>query len=114
MSDSVIVNEVLKKMLENALSSDLEAAIRTFDSIVKKYTYLFDGDVYQTQAVFVKAVFQENKSLLDEDDKFSLDASKIVSEMPTELKEELYNQLFAKFLNKMDVTELLKGSGEES
>lgn len=111
------MNELVEKAVGSKIKSDAEMISRAFNNLTKKYSFLFNGDVMQTQRMLIAAVITNEEQLVvtpevggdEEEIYFKMDA--IVKLIPEEIKVEIYNKVMDQFVSNLTVEELSEKKG---
>lgn len=96
MQGQMNLDEIVRAAVGVKIKKDMEMVSRALHSNVKTYSYIFDGDILQTQKVLIESCFPKDKPILqDLEDKEELyfDMDWFLSNVPDEFKEKLYQKM---------------------
>jgi hypothetical protein len=118
MNNNKEIDRLVEKVVGEPIQKDMEMVSRTFNTLIKKYSFLFDGDMLATQKMLCKAAFPENESIVMEGyvepnkeevyDKIYFDIQTVVSQIPQSNKDALYEKVFKQFASMVSVEDLRK------
>lgn len=112
-------DQLVEKAVGESVRKDMEMVSRTFDSVVKKYSFLFDGDSIEAQKMLINACFPLNKAVLeipkngsDDEEKVYFDMNVLLKSIPQSMKDELYKRILEQFVSKIEIDDLQKNQQE--
>lgn len=113
-------NKALDQLIEKALGEnirkDMYMVSRAFNTVITKYSFLFDGDLYKSQTMLINSCFPLSQPIIDknevgnedEDETIHFDMKELLSHIPLSVKEDIYQRLLTQLATKVEVDDLRK------
>lgn len=105
------IRKVLKDSLSKSMLADMEMVSRGFNTVIEKYSFLFEGDMLEAQKTFIEACFPPDEPIVHKSEAggegvvhFNIDH--IVDSLPNEMKQILYDRLIQKFIETTTIDDL--------
>lgn len=113
--DKKELDQLMEKAIGKFIKKDMEMVSRAFYTVIKKYSFLFDGDNIEAQKMLINACFPLHQPVIeipenssDDEEKVYFDMKVLLKSIPQPEKEELYKRIMNQFINKIEITDLLK------
>lgn len=100
------IDVLVEKSLGNQLKNEMEISIRAIHSVVKKYSFLHEGDLQRTQNMISEAFFLNDKLMVNDLDEIEVNMKAIVDNIPNEIKEKIYKLIQEELASKINIESL--------
>ncbi len=105
--DNSNIDNLLEKAVAEKVKREMLMVSRAFNTVIKNYAFLFNGEMLETQKALIQTCFPLNENVFQENNEtayFNVDV--FLSAIPIERKEEIYNRILNEFVSTIDVKTL--------
>lgn len=118
MMEPNIVDELIAKSVGTHIQKDMQMVSRTFNTLIEKYSFLFNGDTLATQNMLIAACFPSTVPIMEKadgensDGKVHFNMNQIIGSISEEMKGELYRRVMTEFATKIQIDDINGEKGD--
>lgn len=117
MSKDTEIDRIIQRVVGEQIQNDMALISRTFNTLIEKYAFLFDGDTLETQRVLRDASFPDGESIVlkatgNENEKVYFKMETLIDRIPESVKSEMYSKLLDRFVQTVSIDDIKKDNQE--